>query len=82
MSFKKVSALWRGQLSYVSTISFNSDPCGNSRHISSADIHAFQEFLKPVLNKISFTSHWLLSHIAEREIGMNPVAMTIINPWK
>ena len=45
-------------------------------------------FFKPVLHTIFFPSHWLLSHITivktmdSGERGMNPVAMTIINPWK
>ena len=40
------------------------------------------------LGTIYFPGHWLLSHItiiekmASSERGMNPVAMTIINPWK
>ena len=40
----------------------------------------------PVLHTIIFQSQWLLSHITiiepERERGMNPVTMTIINTWK
>ena len=42
----------------------------------------------PVLNRMFFSSSWLLSQITIREStvsgerGMNPVAMTIINPWK
>ena len=42
----------------------------------------------PVLCTIFFPSHRLLSHITivektdSSERGMNPVAMTIINPWK
>ena len=45
-------------------------------------------FSKPVLRTIFFPSHWLLSHITivetadSGERGMNPVAMTIINPRK
>ena len=55
---------------------------------ASAPIHAFLEFSWPVLCSIFFPNHWLLSHINivktmdSRERGMNPVAMTIINPWK
>ena len=42
----------------------------------------------PVLRIIFFPSYWLLLHITIVETtdcgekGMNPVAMTIINPWK
>ena len=55
---------------------------------ASAPIHAFQEFLKPILRTIFFPSHWLLTHITIVETtdggvkGMNPVAMTIINSTK
>ena len=55
---------------------------------ASALIHAFLEFFQPVLNTIIFPSHWLLSHVTivettdSGERGMNPVAMTIINPRK
>ena len=51
-------------------------------------IHAFLEFFQPVLSTIFFPSHWLLSLITivetndSGERGMNPVAMTIINPRK
>ena len=54
----------------------------------SAPIHAFLEFFLPVFHTIYFPSHWLLSHttiveaIESAERGMNPVAMTIINPGK
>ena len=55
---------------------------------ATAPIHAFLELFKPVLSTIFFPSHWLLSHITivetidSSERGMNPVAMTIINPRK
>ena len=55
---------------------------------ASAPIHAFLEFFLPVLRTIFFPSRWLLSHITivettdSGERGMNPVAMTIINPRK
>ena len=47
-----------------------------------APVHAFLEFLQPVLGTIFFPSHWLLSDITIVETtdsgkrGMNPVAMT------
>ena len=55
---------------------------------TSERIYAFLEFFKPVLLTVFFPSHWLFSQItfvetadnSERE--MNPVAMTIIKPWK
>ena len=54
--------------------------------VASAPNHAFLEFFQPVLHTIFFPRHWLLSHIVETmdssERGMNPVAMTIINPQK
>ena len=56
--------------------------------VASAPIHAFPEFLLPVPRTIFFPSHWLLSHITivetteNGERGVNPVAMTIINPRK
>ena len=56
--------------------------------VVSAPIHAFLEFFIPVLCTIFFQNHWLLCHITtvetmdSGESGMNPVAMTIINPWK
>ena len=55
---------------------------------SSAPIHSFLEFFLPVLRTIFFQSYWLLSHIAivettdSGERGIDPVAMTIINPRK
>ena len=55
---------------------------------ASAPIHALLELFQPVLRTIFFPSHWLLSHITivettdSGERGMNPVAMTIINPQK
>ena len=55
---------------------------------ASALIHAFLDFFLPVLRTLFFPSHWLLSYIniVERmeggERGMNPVAMTIIDPRK
>ena len=48
----------------------------------------FLEFFKVVLSAIFFPSHWLLSYITIVktmdciEIGMNPVAMIVINPQK
>ena len=51
---------------------------------ATAPIHAFLK----VLSTIFFPSHWMLSHITivetmdSSERGMNPTAMTIINPWK
>ena len=54
----------------------------------SAPIHAFLIFFSPVLSTISFSSHWLLSHItiaATTDSGqsrMNSFVMTIINPKK
>ena len=56
--------------------------------MASAPTHAFLKFFKLVLRTIFFPSNWLLSHIIivettdSGERGMNPVAMTIINPWK
>ena len=56
--------------------------------VASAPIHAFPEFFQPILHTIFFPSHWLLSQITivettrSGERGMNPVAMTIINPQK
>ena len=61
----------------------------NFRHIlaDTAPIHAVLEFLFTVLCKIYFPSHWKLSQLlviiktmVSEEEGMNPVAMTIINP--
>ena len=49
---------------------------------ASASNHAFLEFLLPLLSRVFFPSHWLLSHITIIETmdsdkrGMNPVAMT------
>ena len=46
------------------------------------------QFFQPVLCTIFFPSHWLLPHLTNVETtdsserGMNPVAMTIINPRK
>ena len=54
----------------------------------SAPIHAFLGFFKPVLRTRFFQGQRLLSHITivettdSCERGMNPVAMTIINPQK
>ena len=56
--------------------------------VACAPMHAFLEFLQPVLSRILFPSHWMLSHItivetmdsSERQI--NPVAVTIINSRK
>ena len=53
-----------------------------------APIHAFLEFFTPLLRTIFFPSHWLPFHITIVETtdsgarGMNPVAITIINPRK
>ena len=55
---------------------------------TSAPIHVFLEFFLSALCTIFFLSHRLLSHImiieatGRDERGMNPVAMTIINPRK
>ena len=55
---------------------------------ASAPIHTFLEFFYSVLHTIFFPSHWLLSYLTtvkttdSGERGMNPVSMTIINPWK
>ena len=55
---------------------------------ASAPTHSFLEFFKPVLHTLFFPSYRLLSHIAivktmdSSERGMNPFAMTIINPQK
>ena len=49
---------------------------------------SWSSFNQPLLHTIFFPSHWLLSHITivettdSGERGMNPVAMTIINPLK
>ena len=56
--------------------------------VASAPIHAFLKFFETALRTIFFLSHRLLFHITNvetmdgNERGMNPVAMTIINPWK
>ena len=53
-----------------------------------APIHAFLEFFQPVLSILFFPSHWLVSNrtivktMDSSDGGMNPVTMTIINPWK
>ena len=56
---------------------------------ASAPIHAFMEFLKPVLGTIFYVSHWLLFHITIVETTdscgrkkLNPATMIIINPSK
>ena len=55
---------------------------------ASAPIHTFLEFLLPKIHKIFFPSHWLLSYMAIiktmvwSERRMNPVAITLVNPWK
>ena len=58
-------------------------------HLGQCTYPCFPEVLfKPVLRTIFFPSHWLLSNITivettnSDERGMNPVAMTIINPRK
>ena len=56
--------------------------------VASAPFHAFLEFFLLVLRTIFFPSYWLLFHLTIVETtdggerGMNPVPMTIINPWK
>ena len=56
--------------------------------VDGAPTHAFLEFFLPVLHTVFFPRHWLPSHInivetmASGERGMNPLAMTIINPRK
>ena len=56
--------------------------------VASAPSHAFLEFFQPVLRITFFPSHWLIPHITivettdSGERGMNPVAMTTINPQK
>ena len=55
---------------------------------ASTPTHAFLEFFLPVLCKIFFPSHRLLSHITiiktmdSSERGMNPVPLTINHPGK
>ena len=52
--------------------------------MASAHIHAFEVFFLTVLRTIFFQNDWLLSNIAiiktGSKRGMNPVAMTMINP--
>ena len=62
--------------------------CINHIPSASAPFHASLEIIQPILCTIFFPNHWLLSHItifkqwtAVRE-EWNPVAMTIISPWK
>ena len=57
--------------------------------VASAPIHTFLVFIQLSIRTMFFQSHWLSSHITivesttgSSERGMNPVAMTIINPWK
>ena len=58
------------------------------RWAMNAPIHAFLEFFQPVLSILFFPSHWLVSNrtivktMDSSDGGMNPVTMTIINPWK
>ena len=57
-----------------------------SVQLPSVHIPVFPGVLLPVLCTIFFPNHWLLSHIAIVEVmdsserGINPVAMTIVNP--
>ena len=60
----------------------------NNITAASVLIHAFLDFFQPVICTKLFPSHWLLSHITIVETtnggerGINPVAMTTINPCK
>ena len=65
---------------------FNSIPVISLRPVHKSML-SWSSF-KPILHTIFFPSHWLLSYIiiVEKKVsgerGMNPVAMTIINPRK
>ena len=56
--------------------------------ISKQPVHLSKLSWSSVLCTIFFPSHWLLFHVTtvkamdSGERGMNPVTMTIINPWK
>ena len=55
---------------------------------ASAPVHAFPEFLLPLLCTICFQRHWLLSKgiliktVVSNKTRINPVALPIINPLK
>ena len=56
--------------------------------VTNAAIYTCLKFFLPVLPTIFLLSHWQLSHITiietmgSSEKGMNPLTLTIINPWK
>ena len=67
---------------------FNSISVRSRRPVHLSILSWSLEFFSPVLGTIFLPSHWLLSHLTivettdSGDTGMNPVAMTIINPRK